>query len=57
MARRMIKSFARPCAAFALLVLLAASGAGCAAVTPGTTVQPLPSPSAVPDPHPSVGVS
>jgi len=57
MARRMTKSFARRCVAFALLVLLAASGAGCAAVTPGTTVQPLPSPSAVPDPHPPVGVS
>ncbi len=53
----MTKDILRRLITIALLLLLAATGASCIAATSGTSVEVLPSPSAVPDPHPTVGVS
>jgi hypothetical protein len=40
----------------ALMVLLAATGVSCVAASSGTPLRDLPSPSAVPDPHPAAGI-
>ena len=53
----MRKDIARRLMTIALLVLLAATGGSCVAARSDTPIRALASPSAVPDPHPTVGVS
>jgi len=53
----MTKDISRRFMTIALLVLLAATGAGCVAAGMGTPVRSFPSPAAVPDPHPTAEVN